>query len=661
MNVDEQMAVQAAPTFDALPLSEDVRRALDEIGYTHPTPVQLATYEPAIAGRDMIVQARTGTGKTAAFAIPLADKLVKNEPRVQALVLAPTRELALQSTKELSRIGRYRNLRAAAVYGGAPMGRQIEELEAGAQIVSGTPGRVLDHLRRGTLDASALKVLVLDEMDEMLSMGFARELNAILELIPDASRRQTMCFSATVDGEVRRHAERHMRDPQVISLSSDAVGAESVSHFVYMVSGSDRVGDLVQVLEVEDPESAIVFCNLRSETEQVAGGLTQAGFDADWLNGDLPQRDREKVMARTREGKLRFLVATDVAARGIDISHLTHVINYSFPESPAVYVHRTGRTGRAGRTGSAISLASPQELGRLYYLRLEYKIFPVERSLPSKGELRTRKEADRVALLSEAFAAAPQLADLALARRLLTHPDAERIVGGLLQTFFGSQGDQVDEQAAAARRSRGGPREDVRPSEADDEPIAAAAPAARSRRPREERRVRPERPRRDDNDRGRDRGDRERERSPRDATPVAQEPLRDARPHEPRPHEPRQYEARHHEVRPHEVRPHEAREPEATGDQPPRDELPRDDANAALNGILFLDVGRRDGARVSEIARIVREVGELRRAEVGRIRMRDRHTFVEIPEDKLEHVVERLRGHAFGDKTLSPERAKVVR
>jgi ATP-dependent RNA helicase DeaD len=523
------------------------------------------------------------------------------------------------------------------------MGRQIQELEAGAQIVSGTPGRVLDHLRRGTLDASALKVLVLDEMDEMLSMGFARELNAILELIPDATRRQTMCFSATVDGEVRRHAEKHMRDPHMVSLSSDAVGAESVSHFVYMVSGSDRAGDLVQVLEVEDPESAIIFCNLRSETEQVAGALTAAGFDADWLNGDLPQRDREKVMTATREGRLRFLVATDVAARGIDISHLTHVINYSFPESPAVYVHRTGRTGRAGRTGSAISLASPQELGRLYYLRLEFKIFPVERTLPSKGELRTRKEADRVALLSEAFAAAPQLADVALARRLLTHPDAERIVGGLLQTFFGSQGEQVDEQAAAARRTRGRdePREGTRgttdrdgdndrPRDADE----SVSPSGRPRRSRDATpRARPERPRRDADDRNRDRAE-----PPRNVSAPPPQSARSARP-------------------PTDQADHESRDHGGPDDEGLRD-APRNDESATPSGILFLDVGRRDGARVSEIARIVREVGELRRAEVGRIRMRDRHTFVEIPDDKLEHVVERLRGHAFGDKTLSPERAK---
>jgi ATP-dependent RNA helicase DeaD len=632
MTMDDQIPSDSdpAPTFDALPLSDEVRRALDEIGYTHPTPVQLATYEPAVAGRDIIVQARTGTGKTAAFAIPLADKIVKNEPRVQALVLAPTRELALQSTKELSRIGRYRSLRAAAVYGGAPMGRQITELEAGAQIVSGTPGRVLDHLRRGTLDASALKVLVLDEMDEMLSMGFARELNAILELIPDRTRRQTMCFSATVDGDVRRHAERHMREPQMVSLSSDAVGAESVTHFVYMVSGSDRVGDLIQVLEVEDPESAIIFCNLRSETEQVANALTAAGFDADWLNGDLPQGDRERVMARTRESKLRYLVATDVAARGIDISHLSHVINYSFPESPAVYVHRTGRTGRAGRTGCAISLASPQELGRLYYLRLEYKIFPVERSLPTKGELRTRAEADRVTLLAEAFASAPRLSELALARRLLTHPEAERIVGGLLQTFFGSKGDQVDEQAAAARRSRGGASAvRTEPAEvADEQPPPRARPRRDDRRPE----------RRDDR-----RHERRDERGPREASPrdddrsasLAMDSGTGAAP---------------------------APRGGAAFDAPgPFDDVGHDDApretvdNAA---VLYLDVGRRDGVRVSEIARVVREAGELRRAEVGRIRMRDKHTFVEVPEDKLELLVERLKGHSFGDKSLSPERAK---
>jgi ATP-dependent RNA helicase DeaD len=617
------------PTFNDLSLTEEVKRALDEIGYVNPTPVQLATYDLVVEGRDVIVQARTGTGKTAAFAIPIVDRLVRPERGVQVLVLAPTRELALQSAKEIQRIGKHRGVRTAAVYGGAPMGRQVDELAAGAQIVSGTPGRVLDHLRRGTLDPKGLRALVLDEMDEMLSMGFARELNAILELIPDPSKRQTMCFSATVDGDIRRHAERHMKDPQMVSLSSDAVGAEAITHYVYTVSGSDRIGDLIKVLEVEDPESAIIFCNMRSETEQVAAGLKAAGFDADWLNGDLPQRDREKVMAATRESRLRYLVATDVAARGIDISHLTHVINYSFPESAAVYVHRTGRTGRAGRTGCAISLVAPQELGRLYYLRLEYKISPIERSLPSRGELRTRQEADRVALLSEAFAATPRPDELALTRRLLTHPDVERIVGGLLQTFFGTKGDGVDEQAAAARRSRA-PRPAEPASHRDEE---------RGERTRERRAERAER------DHGPDPRERPRERSRERRERSAELGEESRRGREPR-----------------EARPSAPPAPDGAAARPDGEPLeaerPASEAPAQPTALLYLDVGRRDGARVSEIARLVREVGELRRSEVGRIRMRDRHTFVEVPDEKLDALLERLNGHAFGDKTLSPERAK---
>jgi ATP-dependent RNA helicase DeaD len=674
----------ADPTFDSLKLSSEVRRALDEIGYTRPTPVQLATYEPAVSGRDVIVQARTGTGKTAAFAIPLADRLVTNKPGVQALVLAPTRELALQSSRELDRISVYRGLRTVAVYGGAPMGKQISDLEAGAQIVSGTPGRVLDHLRRGTLDPSGIRALVLDEMDEMLSMGFARELNAILELIPDRSKRQTMCFSATVDEDIRRHAERYMNDPIVVSLSSDAVGAEAISHFAYMISGRDRAGDLVRVLEVENPESAIVFCNMRSETEHVASALKRAGFQADWLNGDLPQRDRELVMAATRESKLRYLVATDVAARGIDISHITHVINYSFPESTAVYVHRTGRTGRAGRTGCAISLVSPIELARLYYLRLQYKISPIERTLPSAGDLKTRSETDRIALLAEAFARPSTTADTALAKRLLTHPEAEQMIAGLIGAFFGVQGEEVDERAATARRTRA-PEPAPRPeSEQDERDRGGRRVAARARedRPRDERpreRTRDERPRERPRDDAREpRAERPRDEAARE--PRAERPRDEAR--EPRAERPRDEARDTRAERPRrERRPEHAERPAQRADAPARAasdaplvddvSLPMNDAIEAFSdsdgaheaprenvGTLYLDFGRRDGARVGELARLVREVGELTRDEVGRIRVRDRHTFVEVPNDKLEQVVERLRGHVFHDKALAAERAK---
>jgi ATP-dependent RNA helicase DeaD len=387
-----------------------------------------------------------------------------------------------------------------------------------------------------------------------------------------------------------------------------------------MVSGGDRIGDLIKILEVEDPESALIFCNLRAETEQVAGALRQAGFNADWLNGDLPQRDRENIMQATREGKLRYLVATDVAARGIDISHLTHVINYSFPESAAQYVHRTGRTGRAGRTGSAISLVSPIELGRLYYLRLEFKISPIERSLPSKGELLTRKEGDRVAMLSEAFATAPMSEDLALARRLLTHPEAERIVGGLLRTFFGGNPAEVDEEAAAARRARPPAR------------IESDEPAVTRRPPRTDGR-RAERPLAQTT------------RAPRQEARESREP-REAR--GPR----REPPAGRHG--PPATEPREADRPESDAAGPTLD----DKTPAAL---LLLDVGRQDGVRVGEIARLVREVGGLERSEVGRIRVREHHTFVEVPDDKLDQTLDKLRGHSAYEKALSPERAKVTR
>jgi ATP-dependent RNA helicase DeaD len=645
------------PSFDAMRLSEPVRRALDEIGYVRPTPVQFATYALAVAGKDLVVQARTGTGKTAAFGIPLVDKIVGSAPGVQALILAPTRELALQSAREVQRIGQHKDIRTVAVYGGAPMGKQIDELAAGAQIVSGTPGRVLDHLRRGTLDASGLKALVLDEMDEMLSMGFARELNAILELIPKKGQRQTLCFSATVDGEVTRIAKKHMENPEVVSLSTDAIGASEISHFVYMVGGTDRTADLVQILEAEDPETAIIFCNLRAETERVAGALKQAGFNADWLNGDLPQRDREEIMARTRQSKLRYLVATDVAARGIDISHLTHVINYSFPEATASYVHRTGRTGRAGRTGCAISLVSPQELGRLYYLRLEYKIEPIERSLPSRGELRTRLEADRISLLDQAFPAAPTAAELAMARRLLSHPESERLLAGLLRAFFGGH-EALDDEAGAARRSKA------------PEPVRSGpASGERSRRDGGERD-------RGERDRGpRDRGERDRRDEPARAA-AAERPGegssdRGRGPDRERSangdHAPRtRTRSRERGPRPEagsvaEAAPNEPTTP-ALDDE--SDDFSSDDAERGLaEGFerLYLSIGRKDGIRAGEIARFLREAAQLGRAEVGRIRMRDRHTLVEVPGTRMDEILSALSDKQLNDKPLGAERSRAGR
>lgn len=592
---------------------------MDELGYTSPTPVQRAVFEAAKKGGDMVVQARTGTGKTSAFGLPLVDGLVRPDiAAVQAMVLCPTRELALQVAAEVGHLAKHRGLKVISVYGGAPMQRQIDQIADGAQVLVGTPGRVLDHLRRGTLDPTRIKILVLDESDEMLSMGFLPQINEVLEALPKAL--QTLLFSATVPREVVRMAEDRLKNPTFITLSGDAVGALEIDHFTYLSAG-EKISDLMQLIEVENPESAIIFCNTREQTKRVAAQLKQAGYSADWLNADLSQSDRERVMAAVRSQTLRFLVATDVAARGIDVSHLTHVINFDFPESTEVYVHRTGRTGRAGRTGTAISLISPQDIGGLYMLKLTYRIIPVERSLPSARELRSRAELDLIEGLARlAQAEQPAADDRALARRLLTHDQAELVLALLLRDHLGPraeaesaartarvskaprpapnaerrEGRRERPERAERREERGEgrgnsraerPREERGDSRADER--GARQREERGERPREERAAKPreadkqadERPRRDREaraDRATDeqaakqreqRADRPREergeRPRRDEHPNRSADERAAKPREERP--PREARAERREDRPRDERPR--REREARGER----------------------------------------------------------------------------------------------
>jgi ATP-dependent RNA helicase DeaD len=606
------------PTFDALPLSPEVRKAVDALGWTHPTPVQLAVLEPATRGKSLVVQARTGTGKTGAFGLPIVDQLVKRgTARVQALILTPTRELALQVCREIEQLGEHRGVKVTAIYGGAPMGRQIEALAQGTQVVCGTPGRVLDHIRRGTLDTSQIRIFVLDEADEMLSMGFAKELHAICDTLP--KDRQGLFFSATIPPDIERLAVAQLREPEFITLSSDQVGALEINHFVYIFRGRDKRQELVRIIEVEDPESAIIFCNTKDETERLAEVLKNQGYDADWLNGDLEQKERERIMQRTREGKLRFLVATDVAARGIDISHLTHVINADFPESAEQYVHRTGRTGRAGRTGTAIAIVTPKDIGSLYLLRLTYKIRPIERHLPTAGELKTRAEADVVATFVDAFASRQiHLDDLALARRLLTHADAEKIVAGLVRDHLGARPGDAAQLAAEARRAKNPPA--VLSQE-------AAAPAP----PKEVRKeLRPERPSR---------------------------------------------EKRRGERRPHAS--FTTWEPNAEGDDdapilpgvtvhdteilPPAAaaSLRRDDDEVEEGfAQIYVNVGRRDGVRPGDFVRLLEGSGNLERGDTGRIRIRDRNSFVSVKKEHLERAVAALTGQTIGGRAVTAEPAK---
>ncbi len=658
MTGESSSTEDASPTFDLLPLSDEVRSAVLELGWVTPTPVQLAAFGPASEGADVVVQARTGTGKTAAFGLPIIDKRVKPGAGTQVLILAPTRELALQSARELARIGQHKSVRTAAVYGGAPIERQIRELDAGVEIVSGTPGRVLDHLRRGSLVADGIRALVLDEADEMLSMGFAKELNAIVDELPKA--RQTMLFSATIDEAVERLAGKFLKDPVHLSLSSDQVGAQTIAHFVYLISGLGKSRDLIRILEAEDPESAIIFCNTKAATEQLTNDLQVAGLNADLLNGDLPQSEREKVLDATRKGTLRYLVATDVAARGIDISHLTHVINYDFPDALEQYVHRTGRTGRAGRTGTAISLIAPADLGQLYYLRLQYKIFPTERVLPSEGELRARSELDRIEMIRAAFASHRALkgdAGLrALARRLLAHEDAEAIVAGLVGSFLGAHGssEEVEDQAAAARRARlARPADATGRGPADDARAAAGSSegedgSARRRRRRERPAPTPAsassevaKPTDDDDDR-----------DARDTTPLGPQRPSTRSTAEASAEEPATDTSAHAD---------EARAAVQVGPSDPRAESSaRAEEDEAFQNV-FLNIGRRDGTRVGDILRLFDEQVGLGKDTLGRIRIRDRHTFVAVPREAIASAIEKLGAAHFGEKALVAEIARAER
>src|SRR3982751_4486560 len=358
--------------FAALGLTDVLVAAVAALGYEEPTPVQRQTIPLILAGGDLLAQAATGTGKTAAFALPLIQRLGETadrgaatkraRPRTRGMVLVPTRELAMQVAEAVHKYARGSGLTVVPVYGGAPMMQQIRALDRGADIVVGTPGRVLDHLRRQSLALDGVTVLVLDEADEMLDMGFAEDLDAILEATPKT--RQTALFSATMPPRLRSIAERHLERPQRIQIAREKTAAGKmprVRQVVYFVPRAHKTAALQRVLDMESPASALVFCRTRLEVDTLVETLNAHGYRAEAIHGGMQQRQREAVMARFRSAKADLLIATDVAARGLDIQQLSHVFNYDVPSAPDSYIHRIGRTGRAGRDGVAITLADPRE------------------------------------------------------------------------------------------------------------------------------------------------------------------------------------------------------------------------------------------------------------------------------------------------------------
>jgi ATP-dependent RNA helicase DeaD len=388
--------------FATLALRPELLKALSALGYEEPTPIQREAIPPLLAGSDLLGQAATGTGKTAAFALPLLNSLtlVGAGAGPAALVLVPTRELAEQVSQAVHRYGRDLGVRVLPVYGGQPIGRQLQALHRGVDVVVGTPGRVIDHINRETLRLGDVRTVVLDEADEMLDMGFAEDIEAILAETPQS--RQTVLFSATMPPRIDGIARRHLRDPVRIQMGREASAPGEiplVRQSAYVVARAHKPAALGRVLDVETPAAAIVFCRTREEVDQVTEILNGRGYRAEALHGGMSQDQRDRVMGRLRAGATELLVATDVAARGLDVEQLTHVVNYNVPSAPEAYVHRIGRVGRAGREGAAITLAEPREQRMLKAIeRLTRQRITVE-SVPTVTDLRARRmELTRAAL-----------------------------------------------------------------------------------------------------------------------------------------------------------------------------------------------------------------------------------------------------------------------
>ncbi len=491
-------------TFADFPISPELLQGLTALGYSAATPVQAMTIDPALAGKDLLVRAKTGTGKTCAFCVPVLQSISaaasEGTRKVRAIMLAPTRELAIQVAQECTAIGKFLDVRIAVIYGGVGFGPQEDALRDGVDIVVGTPGRVLDHVRRGNLDLSGARFAVLDEADEMLSMGFLEDVRKILDKTP--KERQSLFVSATINESVKNLIRSYLRDPEEIYLSVDGDNVSSITHVLYETSPDyHKARALIDLIEKERPKSAIIFCNTREDVNTVYTFLDRQGLGVEMISGELPQNKREKVMARVKASAVQFLVSTDVAARGIDISGLSHVINYSLPEDAAVYLHRCGRTGRIGNQGTAITLAGGADFSTRLTLERQQKIQFEVRLLPTPEESK-KLSADRYArMVKEASGSMAYEAYLDAARQIKERPDGDMLIAVALRAFL--QWDRQRKIAAA--------------DEADGGPPAAPASEAREGGRREERGARDRDGRdRDGRDRdGRDRGER-RDRDGRD-------------------------------------------------------------------------------------------------------------------------------------------------
>ncbi|MBN8866501.1 MAG: DEAD/DEAH box helicase [Solirubrobacterales bacterium] len=458
--------------FAGLGLPDQIVGTLRSLGYEEPTPIQAEAIPPLISGRDLLGQAATGTGKTAAFALPVLAQVdgQAESGAPSALILVPTRELAVQVQKSTQEYARGTGASVLAVFGGQPIGRQIAPLKRGVDVVVATPGRAIDHIRRGSLKTDQVRMLVLDEADEMLDMGFADELETILEGLPES--RQTALFSATMPARIESIAKRHMSDPVRVEIKRrerEPGEGPQIRQTAHLVSRHQKPAALGRVIDMEEPGSAIVFCRTRYEVDQLTETLGGRGFRADALHGGMTQDQRDRVMGRLRSGSTQLLVATDVAARGLDVDHLTHVFNYGLPTAAEQYVHRIGRVGRAGRTGIAVTIAEPREQRRIKDIQRLTKLPISVEDLPTVAALKKKRLEQTEAALAESLeqAEGDSLAPFRAAADSLSSRFApEEIAAAALKLAHEARSGTIDETeiVPAARKKERRPAGNARPS-----------------------------------------------------------------------------------------------------------------------------------------------------------------------------------------------------
>lgn len=419
--------------FEEFGLSRQILKAVYEMGFEEPTPIQQQAIPYVLEGKDLIGQAQTGTGKTAAFVIPI-NQMCTSGKTPKVIVIEPTRELAIQVAEVFDKIGKHKKLASVPIFGGQAIDRQIRALKKGADIVIGTPGRLIDHIKRGTLDLKKIRVAVLDEADEMLDMGFIDDIKEILQNTP--TERQTMLFSATIDRDVLRISKKYMREPVKIRVNVSDIVIPKIKQIFYEVRWDEKLNALSKIIDIEDPYRSLVFCHTKKDVDYVAIRLQQMGYNTDAIHGDYTQSQRNTVMKKFKNGDVDILIATDVAARGLDIKDVTHVINYSIPQNPESYIHRIGRTGRAGKSGIAITFITPKEYSQLRLIEKNARTKISQAKLPTSEEVMKAKQKAIIEDISMTIEEGNYKKFLPLARKILKTYEPEVGLAAALSIAF---------------------------------------------------------------------------------------------------------------------------------------------------------------------------------------------------------------------------------